>query len=45
MTDSNLAIVMIDRADIEEIVNNPTFIVDVLNREAKRAMTLKQIEL
>jgi site-specific DNA-methyltransferase (cytosine-N4-specific) len=45
MADSNLAIVMIDRIDIESIVENPPFIIHALNREAKHAMQLKKLEL
>ncbi len=45
MTDSNLAIIMIDRTDIESIVESPSFIIHVLNREAKYAMQLKKLEL
>ncbi len=45
MTDSNLAIIMIDRTDIESIVENPSFIIHALNREAKYAMKLKKLEL
>ncbi|MBD3308170.1 hypothetical protein GF339_17135 [candidate division KSB3 bacterium] len=45
MTDSNLAIIMIDRIDIESIVKTPSFIVHAFNREAKHAMQLKKIEL
>jgi hypothetical protein len=45
MTDSNLAIVMIDRTDIEAIVQNPVAMIDVLHREAKHAMTLKKLDL
>jgi len=45
MADSNLAIVMIDHADMQEIVKKPSFIIDVLNREAKQAMKLKKIEI
>lgn len=45
MADSNLAIVMIDRADIESIVESPSFIVYALNREAKHAMQLKKLEM
>ncbi len=44
MADSNLAIVMIDRRDIENIVKNPSFIISVLTREAKHAMQLKKLE-
>ena len=45
MTDSNLCMVMVDRADIDRIQANPTAIVDVLHREARHAMTIKKIEV
>ena len=45
MADSNLAIIMIDRADVESIVENPSFIIHALNREAKYAMQLKKLDL
>ena len=45
MKDSNLCVIMIDQADIASIVENPTNIVDILNREAKHAMKLKALEL
>jgi len=45
MTDSNIAIVMIDRTDITNIVNNPSFLIHILNREAKYAMKLKKLEI
>lgn len=45
MRDSNLAIVVIDRADIDDIIESPVHILDVLNREAKHAMKLKVLEL
>lgn len=45
MSDSNLAIVMVDRFDIENIENNPVNIIQVLNREAKNAMKLKKLEV
>jgi hypothetical protein len=44
MGDSNLCIVMMDRADIDAIEKNPAAIVDVFNREAKHAMKLKTLE-
>lgn len=44
MKDSNLCIVMIDRADMHLIEQNPAAIVDILNREAKHAMKLKTLE-
>lgn len=45
MTDSNLSIVMIEGQDIKSIIEKPAFIVDVFNREAKRAMKLKTLEI
>jgi len=45
MKESNLCIVMVDRHDIARIENNPAAIVDVLNREAEHAMSLKKLEL
>jgi hypothetical protein len=45
MRDSNLAIVMVDRGDIESIIESPVKILNVLTREAKHAMKLKVLEL
>jgi site-specific DNA-methyltransferase (cytosine-N4-specific) len=45
MADSNIAIVMIDHADIINIVDNPPLIIQALNREAKHAMQLKKLEI
>ena len=45
MADSNLALVMLDGNDLEEIAQRPTSIIDVLEREAKHAMKLKALEL
>lgn len=45
MADSNLAIVMIDRADLEGIAANPAYLIDSFRREAEHAMTLKKIDL
>ncbi len=45
LRDSNLAIAMIDRDDITEIIENPVRILDVLNREARHAMKLKALEM
>ena len=45
MTDSNLCIVMIDRADLEGVTQNPAYIVDAFRREAEHAMALKKIDL
>jgi site-specific DNA-methyltransferase (cytosine-N4-specific) len=45
MSDSNLCIVMVDGSDIDLIVENPVSIVDIFNREAKQAMSLKHIDI
>ncbi len=45
MADSNLAIVMLDRADLTAITANAAYIVDAFRREAEHAMTLKKIDL
>lgn len=45
MADSNLCIVMLDRSDLNAIRGNPAYVVDVFNREARHAMTLKHLEL
>ena len=43
MVDSNLCFVLIDGSDLQSLVENPTLIVDIFNREAKQAMLLKAI--
>jgi hypothetical protein len=45
MRDSNLAIVTVDRGDIQAIIGSPVKILDVLTREAKHAMKLKALEI
>ena len=45
MNDSNLCIVMIDKADLDGIIANPSHIVDAFNREARAAMNLKKLDL
>jgi site-specific DNA-methyltransferase (cytosine-N4-specific) len=45
MKDSNLSIVLLDGTDIESISKDPSIIVDILNRDAKRTMEIKKIEL
>jgi len=45
MTDSNLSIVMVEREDIKKIIQHPSVIVDVFNRESKRAMRLKKLDI
>ncbi|MBI1181512.1 MAG: hypothetical protein GC201_13225 [Alphaproteobacteria bacterium] len=44
MTDSNLAIVMVDGTDLAAINADPPAIIDVFNREARFAMRLKALE-
>lgn len=45
MSDSNLAIVMIDGNDLDGVTENPAYIVDVFRREAEHAVALKRIDL
>lgn len=45
MNTSNLDIILIDREDLNRISVNPTFIADVLEREAKHAMQIKKLDL
>ena len=45
MADSNLCIVMLDSGDLNAILRNPTYVVDIFNREARHAMMLKRLEL
>lgn len=45
MADSNLAIAMVDRDDLDTILATPPAIVAVLNREAHHAMELKKLEM
>ncbi len=45
MTDSNLAVVMLDGADLKTIADSPARIVRVFNREARHAMKLKKLEI
>jgi site-specific DNA-methyltransferase (cytosine-N4-specific) len=45
MSDSNLAIVMIDRADLDGVIASPAYLVEAFQREAEHAMALKQIDL
>lgn len=45
MADSNLAIVMVEGKDLERINKQPSSIVDVFEREARQAMTLKNLVL
>lgn len=45
MTDTNLCVVMVDRADVDLIAENPIAIIDILNREARHAMQIKTLSL
>jgi site-specific DNA-methyltransferase (cytosine-N4-specific) len=45
MQETNLSIVMIDGADIQEICDKPYAIIDIMEREAKQAMQLKPLNL
>jgi hypothetical protein len=45
MRDSNLAVIMLDGADLDRISANTSQIVDVFNREARMAMELKKLDL
>ncbi len=44
MVDSNLCFVLIDGADLRKIIDNQTKIIDIFEREAKQAMTLKALD-
>lgn len=43
MSDSNLAIIMLDENDLEVIKNSPPDIVEIFDREARHAMSLKTL--
>lgn len=45
MSDSNLAIVMIERSDLEATGENPAYLVDAFRREAEHAMALKRLDM
>ncbi len=45
MPDSNLAIIMMDQTDLSAITANRTFIVSVLQREARHALDLKKLDV
>jgi site-specific DNA-methyltransferase (cytosine-N4-specific) len=45
MKNSNLAIILIDREDIDMVSETPPTIIDILRREAKNAMRPKKLEL
>lgn len=45
MSDSNLAIVMLDGRDLREICNRPATVVRAFQREARHAMNLKKLDV
>jgi site-specific DNA-methyltransferase (cytosine-N4-specific) len=45
MSSSNLAIVMIERSDLDATAENPAYLVDAFRREAEHAMALKRLEM
>jgi site-specific DNA-methyltransferase (cytosine-N4-specific) len=45
MSDSNLAIVMIERSDLDAVAENPAYLVHAFRREAEHAMALKRLEM
>lgn len=44
MKEMNLCIIFIEKEDIDEILASPTSIVDILNRESKKAKQIKVLE-
>lgn len=45
MKDTNLCIALLDQRDVEHIVSDPTEIAEILNREARAAMKVKELKL
>jgi len=45
MSSTNLNVILLDSNDLQKIADNPTYIADALNREAKRAMEIKRLKL
>ncbi len=45
MTDSNLAIVIVEEDDLTHVISNPPSIINVFQREARHAMQLKALAL
>lgn len=45
MSTTNLNVILLDSGDLRKIAENPTYIADALNREAKRAMEIKKLDL
>jgi site-specific DNA-methyltransferase (cytosine-N4-specific) len=45
MRSTNLNVVLLDKADLQKIEQQPSHIVEVFTREAKRAMEIKKLEM
>lgn len=45
MSTTNLNVILLDSNDLQRIADNPPYIADALNREARRAMEIKKLEL
>ena len=45
MSTTNLNVILLDSSDLQKIADNPTYVIDALNREARRAMEIKKLEL
>lgn len=45
MSTTNLNVVLLDSSDLQKIADNPTYIADALNREARRAMEIKKLDI
>jgi len=45
MSTTNLNVILLDSNDLQKIADNPTYIADALNREARHAMQIKKLEL
>ena len=45
MKELNLCIIFIEKDDIDEVLNSPANIVDVLNRESMKAKKIKVLDM
>lgn len=45
MAHTNLALVMLDRSDLERVIDHPVSLIDIFHREAEVAMKLKMLEM
>ncbi|MBW2039014.1 MAG: restriction endonuclease [Deltaproteobacteria bacterium] len=45
MSTTNLNVILLDSNDLQKIADNPTYIADALNREARRAMEIKKLDI